>query len=138
MASVDKNTIEMRVRKLEQYVYAMREEAKQVLEDTYLQAVADNDEATAAQCIRKLRNHLLDGTDKDVVLDRAGLDPSTDEALRESVDEAIHNDITDYRQALRDIPEQEGFPFDVVWPINPETGTTGVFDDLDNNNSEEE
>ena len=24
-----------------------------------------------------------------------------------------------YRQALRDIPQQEGFPFSVVWPIKP-------------------
>jgi len=25
----------------------------------------------------------------------------------------------DYRQALRDIPQQEGFPEDVVWPEKP-------------------
>jgi hypothetical protein len=25
-----------------------------------------------------------------------------------------------YRQALRDVPEQSGFPWDVVWPIKPE------------------
>jgi len=25
----------------------------------------------------------------------------------------------DYRQALRDIPQQEGFPSNVVWPIKP-------------------
>lgn len=24
-----------------------------------------------------------------------------------------------YRQALRDVPEQEGFPEDVVWPVSP-------------------
>ena len=26
---------------------------------------------------------------------------------------------TEYRQALRDIPEQSGFPNNVVWPIKP-------------------
>jgi hypothetical protein len=26
---------------------------------------------------------------------------------------------TDYRQALRDVPDQEGFPLDVNWPIEP-------------------
>jgi len=26
----------------------------------------------------------------------------------------------DYRQALRDIPQQSGFPEDVTWPIKPE------------------
>lgn len=25
-----------------------------------------------------------------------------------------------YRQSLRDVPEQEGFPTDVVWPVSPE------------------
>ena len=24
-----------------------------------------------------------------------------------------------YRQALRDVPEKEGFPFNVVWPEKP-------------------
>ena len=26
----------------------------------------------------------------------------------------------DYRQALRDIPQQEGFPTNIVWPTKPE------------------
>jgi len=25
-----------------------------------------------------------------------------------------------YRQALRDIPQQEGFPYNVVWPEKPD------------------
>ena len=25
----------------------------------------------------------------------------------------------EYRQALRDVPQQEGFPLDVVWPVKP-------------------
>jgi hypothetical protein len=25
----------------------------------------------------------------------------------------------EYRQALRDIPQQEGFPIDVAWPVKP-------------------
>ena len=25
----------------------------------------------------------------------------------------------EYRQALRDVPEQEGFPFNVTWPQEP-------------------
>jgi hypothetical protein len=27
--------------------------------------------------------------------------------------------VTTYRQALRDVPDQDGFPFDVVWPTKP-------------------
>ena len=26
---------------------------------------------------------------------------------------------TDYRQALRDIPQQEGFPIVITWPVKP-------------------
>lgn len=26
----------------------------------------------------------------------------------------------DYRQALLDVPEQEGFPSEVIWPVKPE------------------
>ncbi len=26
---------------------------------------------------------------------------------------------TDYRQALRDVPEQEGFPVNITWPTKP-------------------
>ena len=26
---------------------------------------------------------------------------------------------TDYRQALRDVPQQEGFPIDITWPTKP-------------------
>lgn len=25
----------------------------------------------------------------------------------------------DYRQALRDLPTQEGFPFKITWPVKP-------------------
>jgi len=25
-----------------------------------------------------------------------------------------------YRQALRDIPQQEGFPYSITWPVKPE------------------
>ena len=26
---------------------------------------------------------------------------------------------TDYRQALRDVPQQDGFPTDITWPTKP-------------------
>ena len=28
-------------------------------------------------------------------------------------------DLADYRQALLDVPQQAGFPLDVVWPVKP-------------------
>ncbi|HDR8989929.1 TPA: phage tail assembly chaperone [Burkholderia vietnamiensis] len=33
--------------------------------------------------------------------------------------QALHADWAAYRQALRDVPQQEGFPFSVEWPVSP-------------------
>ena len=49
------------------------------------------------------------------------------DALLEETDYAVQPDsphdtseIRAYRQALRDVPQQEGFPYDVRWPEKPE------------------
>jgi len=61
-----------------------------------------------AKRVRAIRNTLLDKTDKEMTVDRIEReDPEKVEAWKA------------YRQALRDIPEQEGFPFDVIWPVKP-------------------
>lgn len=56
-----------------------------------------------ARQIRTKRNDLLADTDWTQVADAP-------------VDQAAW---ATYRQALRDVPEQEGFPVDVVWPEKP-------------------
>lgn len=53
--------------------------------------------------IRKIRDDLLSGSDWTQVSDS----PVNKEEW------------SLYRQALRDIPTQEGFPFNVVWPLRP-------------------
>jgi len=35
-------------------------------------------------------------------------------------DQVMSAEMTAYRQALRDIPSQEGFPENIVWPTKPE------------------
>ena len=52
--------------------------------------------------IKSLRNKMLSETDWWAVSDRVTTDAETA-----------------YRQALRNIPQQAGFPNDVVWPVNP-------------------
>jgi hypothetical protein len=32
----------------------------------------------------------------------------------------VSQEWVEYRQALRDIPQQEGFPYEVQWPVEPE------------------
>lgn len=64
------------------------------------------EELLAAQ-IRSERDCLLNSTDKYMTLDF----PMSDED---------RSAVRQYRQALRDIPSQEGFPNEVVWPEKPE------------------
>lgn len=56
--------------------------------------------------IRNHRNSLLEKTDYIFLPDI-------------NIDETLKQLIIEYRQALRDIPSQQGFPLDVVWPTAP-------------------
>lgn len=78
----------------------------------FVSSIAYNGEYTiedipmTAEEVRAKRDKLLADTDWTQVLD-APIDTETREAYRA------------YRQALRDIPEQEGFPETIVWPELP-------------------
>ncbi len=65
-------------------------------------------EEELADAARQDRDMRLTATDWTQVLD-APIDAATRAAYRA------------YRQALRDVPEQEGFPEDIDWPEAPET-----------------
>jgi hypothetical protein len=56
----------------------------------------------ASKEIRNHRDQLLQDTDWQALSDN-------------TMGEAM----TTYRQALRDVPDQDGFPFSVVWPTKP-------------------
>ena len=67
---------------------------------------APTTEELAAQA-RSQRDVLIAATDYLMATDY----PLTDEKRQE---------LTVYRQALRDVPEQSGFPAEIVWPTKPE------------------
>jgi hypothetical protein len=62
-------------------------------------------EATAETNVRNERNRLLDESDWVVTKSYESQTPIPQEWVQ-------------YRQALRDIPQQADFPFDIVWPSN--------------------
>ena len=66
-----------------------------------------------ADMIRRKRNSLLSGTDYYTLPDYPEIPPEALEAVKV------------YRQALRDIPEQAGFPRNVQWPEVPPVLMTG-------------
>lgn len=67
------------------------------------------DKDAEAANVRAQRDQLLNESDVYVLLDRWSVMSSEQQQAWAT-----------YRQALRDIPEQAGFPFDVQWPIKPE------------------
>lgn len=75
-----------------------------VLRKRYEAAVESGNEEEAAEAAREWRNQLLNDCDNMLVPDR----PNVDTAAWRS-----------YRQQLRDLPTQEGFPLMIVWPEMP-------------------
>jgi hypothetical protein len=64
--------------------------------------VEDQPQEIAEENIRSTRNQLLDDTD-----------------WMATSDNTLSAEMTSYRQALRDITSQTGFPYSVEWPIKP-------------------
>ena len=77
--------------------YSIRQQDKEPIDKQY------------AENIRNRRNDLIKESDWRAVSDRK-LEPEWKE----------------YRQALRDISEQEGFPHDVEWPVDPDGKSEGM------------
>lgn len=73
------------------------------LTDDFVSKLIAHETEQAAKAVRAKRDALLGASDKEVLPDR-----DTDKTAWAA-----------YRQALREIPEQTGFPFDVDWPVMP-------------------
>ena len=93
--------------------------------------LAQNEATTAAAAMaRALRDKLLADSDAMTAFDRLGLDLpdkvtattmlSVFKEILTAMWKITNGSIGQYRQALRDLPEQPGFPFDIDWPNKPE------------------
>lgn len=87
-------------------------------------AMQEDYDRTAAE-VRAIRDKLLADSDKEMVLDRMGLEVPSGisfsawlEFLRK-LGAAVAGNWSKYRQKLRDITAQEGFPYDVEFPEKP-------------------
>ncbi|RQZ18151.1 hypothetical protein DIE15_08465 [Burkholderia sp. Bp9031] len=70
----------------------------------------DNEEAIRAEHVRIFRDMALRNTDNKTVAP-----PDAPEEVQEQVAKWVA-----YRDELRKIPEQEGFPFEIQWPKAPD------------------
>lgn len=116
------NNEQLRLAKMEAICNHIRSEMDDVLDNAYNKAVANKDEKRAAELARKIRNRKLDNSDAEMSLDRIGLDTSSATAFLSSLKNIFDNQWAVYRQHLRDISAQEGFPFDIDWGTPPDSG----------------
>lgn len=125
-----KTNIEERVARIEAICDKMRSEEPDVQENALQTAILAEDEDLAAALARVIRNRRLDESDGRLALDRFGLklpDTITTTSmltafknLIEGLKTMLNGEWAAYRQALRDLPEQAGFPFNITWPEAPE------------------
>ena len=98
--------------------------------DAWIAAAANVEREKAAAAVRAVRDRLLSESDAHMLLDRMGLElPDNITATTmlkvfkdfiAALKAAVSGDWAKYRQALREIPNQPGFPFEIDWPDKPE------------------
>ena len=108
-----------RLARVEAMANAQKAELMETLWRMYEIACSQQDAQQAAALVRKIRNRLLDNTDKEMSLGRLGLDTSSAAKFIASLIRIFNGDWARYRQALRDITKQAGFPFAVTFPTPP-------------------
>ena len=98
----EKKTLEKARR--DNYISYLRSREPGNINQRYVAAVENQDAEEAAEAAREWRNCLLSECDNMMLPDRPGVNVQA---------------WTEYRQALRDVPEQAGFPLAIVWPEKP-------------------
>lgn len=106
---------------------------KKQIEDNYetlLAKAKEDDYNFYAKQVREKRNTLLKESDKEMAFDRLGLELpenismtnliSTIKEFSKALSNITNSKWAKYRQELRDISKQEGFPYNVTFPAKPE------------------
>ena len=125
------DNIEMRVARLEATVNHLRGEFMEILQGAYDRACAEQDEEQAAEFARLIRNKMLDMTDKYDTVGRVFNFDLPDNITAATILSALKtlvngikgiqtNEWSVYRQHLRDITTQSGFPFNIDWGTAPD------------------
>ena len=100
---------ELMQRRQENMAYYLISQQREVIKANLDTAVREKDEKQAEYLARSYRDKLLSETDWYMTVDRA-----------ESMDADTLAKYKTYRQALRDVPEQDGFPLNIEWPVAPD------------------
>lgn len=109
-----------RLAQVEAIANTQKANLEETIKAAYAAACEEKNEEDAAAFARKLRNKLLADSDAQMSLDRLDLDLSTTAKFIASLNKIIRGAWAEYRQALRDLPAQAGFPFSVEFPKPPD------------------
>ena len=126
---------EMRLIRVEAVCNQIRGEMDDVLQKAYQAACEAQDEEGAAALARRIRNRLLEVSDKECVLDKVLPDAPTGITFSAWMDwlkqlaNVAKNEWGVYRQSLRDLTTQEGFPFNIEWPVAPDAEKEEIVND---------
>ena len=122
------------IARLEAICDKLRAEEPDVQENALQAAILVNDEELAALIARIIRNRKLQESDGNLAFDRFGITlPDSITAtnllkcfkeLIEGLKSLLNGSWAAYRQALRDLPEQAGFPLNIVWPEAPDASSS--------------
>ncbi len=115
------NNYYKRLARIEAMSASAKAESEEILRKAYTAACEEQNEEEAAMLARKIRNKLLDKSDSQMSLDRLGLETSSATKFIASLGKIFTGEWAKYRQALRDLPEQEGFPFNIEFPTPPDS-----------------
>ena len=105
---------------------ARRAETMEFLRTHYQTACDEQNEEDAAMFARAIRNKLLEESDANFALDRLNLPTPSGStvtaflSLLKGIVSALTGPWAEYRKALRNLPEQPGFPFNIDFPDKPE------------------
>jgi len=121
-----KNNYYKRLARVEAMANSNKAELMETLQEAYIRACNEQDEESASEYARKIRNKLLEEADARMIIDRMGLEVPQGNTFADwltflqGLGNALAGEWALYRQTLRDIPEQVGFPFNVDFPTPPE------------------
>ena len=116
-----------RISRAEAIADAQKAELMETLQTAYEAACADQNEDAAADLARKIRNKLLADSDSRMALDRLGISVPSGSTFTawlsflRGLGEVLLGSWASYRQQLRDLTQQPGFPFDIIFPTPPDS-----------------
>lgn len=119
------DNIYLRLQRVEALVNLQKSELDETILAGYERACAEQNKEDAAFFARKIRDKLLEKSDKELAFDRMGLTVPSGSTFTswltflKNLGNALTGSWSVYRQELRDLPKQKGFPFNVTFPVPP-------------------